>query len=48
MSYEKIDWKLFIELALHHRVYPLLYTKMKAVSNELIPNFVIQKIERYI
>ena len=43
-----IDWNLFIELALHHRVYPLLYAKIKSVPNELVPKFVIQVIERNI
>ena len=24
-----IDWNFFIELAIHHRIYPLLYSKLK-------------------
>ncbi|WP_062110790.1 nucleotidyltransferase domain-containing protein [Bacillus niameyensis] len=28
-SYDTIDWELFLQLSIHHRLYPLLYTKMK-------------------
>ena len=46
-SYEQINWNLFIELALHHRVYPILYAKLKGIPNELVPEFVIQVIAQY-
>ena len=28
-SLNNIDWNLFIELAMHHRIYPLFITKLK-------------------
>ncbi|MGX2961397.1 nucleotidyltransferase domain-containing protein [Peribacillus sp. JNUCC 23] len=38
-----IDWNLFLELAMHHRLYPLLNTKLKKL-NSLIPTDVYQVI----
>ena len=29
MTYKDIDWELFLQLAKHHRVYPILYSKIK-------------------
>lgn len=40
-----IDWNLFIELALHHRIYPLLYSKLKNKGINFIPDQVIQIVE---
>lgn len=39
-----IDWDLFIKQAIHHRVYPVLHTKCKEISEHLIPPNVIQKL----
>ncbi|MBO1512379.1 nucleotidyltransferase domain-containing protein [Metabacillus bambusae] len=39
-----IDWNLFIEQAKHHRVFPVLQSKLKGISNNLIPSFVFQKL----
>ncbi|WP_338789130.1 nucleotidyltransferase family protein [Metabacillus sp. FJAT-53654] len=39
-----IDWNLFIEQAKHHRVYPVLHSTFKGISENLIPSFVIQKL----
>jgi hypothetical protein len=39
-----IDWDLFIEQAKHHRVYPVLHSKCKEISENLIPPLVIQKL----
>ncbi len=41
---EKIDWKMFLDLTLHHRVYPLLASKLKKFDASLIPPFVVQKV----
>ncbi|WP_226038126.1 nucleotidyltransferase domain-containing protein [Aquibacillus saliphilus] len=41
-----IDWKLFINLVNHHRLYPSLYRKLKLVENGLIPEYVIESIEQ--
>jgi hypothetical protein len=39
-----IDWKLFFELIMHHRVYPTIATKIKKIGPDLIPLNVIQTI----
>ncbi|OAS85157.1 nucleotidyltransferase family protein [Metabacillus litoralis] len=39
-----IDWNLFIEQAKHHRVFPVLQSKLKGISNKLIPSFVFQNL----
>lgn len=39
-----IDWDVFVELAMHHRVYPMLYTRLKTIDETLIPSFVIQRL----
>ena len=43
-DFSQLDWNSFIELAIHHRIYPLLYSKLKNISTELIPNEVVQII----
>ncbi|TLS35558.1 nucleotidyltransferase domain-containing protein [Pseudalkalibacillus caeni] len=40
-----IDWDKFCKLALHHRVYPLLYTKLTKSDIEDIPCPVLQTLE---
>ncbi|MDF0727751.1 nucleotidyltransferase family protein [Cytobacillus sp. S13-E01] len=42
--YEDIDWNKFLELAIHHRVYPILYPTIKKIDNKVIPSYVIQKL----
>ncbi|MCK1993396.1 nucleotidyltransferase family protein [Peribacillus muralis] len=37
-----LDWNLFLKLARHHRVYPLIYTKLKSAS--YIPASIIQSM----
>ena len=39
-----IDWRLFLQLVMHHRVYPLVYTKLRELETELIPEYVIQSL----
>ena len=39
---DTIDWDLFFELALHHRIYPLLSTKLKMIDEDLIPSHIVQ------
>src|SRR4051794_6454235 len=41
---ENTDWELFLELTMHHRVYPLLYSKLKKFDESLIPPNVVQTI----
>lgn len=40
-----INWKVFIQLTRHHRVYPTIYQKIKSVSKDLIPTFVIEAFQ---
>lgn len=41
-----IDWDLFIQQAMHHRVYPVLYTKIKDSNENTIPPHVIQYLSQ--
>jgi hypothetical protein len=43
-EFQDIDWQLFLELAMHHRLYPLLYGKFKKMEDNLIPPVVAQAI----
>ena len=43
---DTIDWDLFLELALHHRIYPLLSTKLKMVDEDLIPSHIVQDMNQ--
>ncbi|KRF60804.1 hypothetical protein ASG99_07660 [Bacillus sp. Soil768D1] len=39
-----IDWELFLQLTRHHRVYPLIYSKLKKLDEKWIPSHVIQTL----
>ncbi|MEH7011467.1 nucleotidyltransferase family protein [Neobacillus niacini] len=39
-----VDWNHFLELAIHHRLYPLLYSKIKMIDQKILPKFVVQTI----
>ncbi|WP_349727935.1 nucleotidyltransferase domain-containing protein [Peribacillus frigoritolerans] len=41
-----IDWNLFVILVDHHRVYPLIYLKIKNINNNMIPSQVIQILQK--
>ncbi|MEW5595554.1 nucleotidyltransferase family protein [Peribacillus frigoritolerans] len=41
-----IDWGQFLQLAMHHRVYPLIYSKLKKINRDLIPSHVLQILYR--
>ncbi|MEW9501045.1 nucleotidyltransferase domain-containing protein [Jeotgalibacillus marinus] len=43
---EMIDWNLFIAQARHHRVYPVLLSKVKVMDEKLIPSFVVDTLSR--
>ncbi|WP_347548687.1 nucleotidyltransferase family protein [Pseudalkalibacillus hwajinpoensis] len=42
----EVDWNLFVQQARHHRIYPLLYKKLKGVSDNNIPHFVIENLSQ--
>ncbi|WP_377864795.1 nucleotidyltransferase family protein [Bacillus sp. R86525] len=37
-----IDWHEFVALAMHHRVYPSIYSKLKGMGEERIPDCVVE------
>ncbi|MBX9954122.1 nucleotidyltransferase family protein [Peribacillus simplex] len=39
-----IHWDQFLQLAMHHRVYPLIYSKIKNIDNKGIPPYVIETL----
>lgn len=40
-----VDWDEMINLALHHRVYPILYVKLKELNNPSVPLSVMKVLE---
>ncbi|MGJ9459028.1 nucleotidyltransferase domain-containing protein [Oceanobacillus sp. CF4.6] len=44
--YKTIDWDIFIDLTLHHRVYPVLYPKLKNLGEDVIPSYVIENLNQ--
>lgn len=40
------DWELFVNLAMHHRLYPLIYSKLKIVDQELFPLDILLKLQQ--
>ncbi|MDQ0256593.1 hypothetical protein J2S74_004015 [Evansella vedderi] len=36
---DEINWDLFIELSMHHRLYPILHSKLKQLG-EMVPSYV--------
>jgi len=48
-SFTHIDWNVFIDLAMHHRVYPVLYGKLNSLTKDMnIPISVIETLhEQY-
>lgn len=41
-----IDWDKFLELAMHHRVYSVVYQKMKQIDPILIPEYVMNRLQQ--
>jgi hypothetical protein len=39
-----IDWNEFLQLVKHHRVYPTIYSKLKNLNDDLVPNNVLQAL----
>jgi len=42
--FDAIDWELFIQLARHHRIYPLIYSKLKRINKKYVPHHVIESL----
>ncbi|WP_164667430.1 nucleotidyltransferase domain-containing protein [Virgibacillus doumboii] len=45
--YKNIDWKAFIELLFHHRLYPIIYSKLKQFDGGIVPPDVVNYISIY-
>ncbi|MFJ7937148.1 nucleotidyltransferase family protein [Peribacillus sp. NPDC096622] len=39
-----IDWEIFLLLAKHHRIYPLIYSKLKSIGEKRIPSHVLNAL----
>ena len=44
--FSDVDWDLFLQLTNHHRIYPLLYKRLKSLGSDSIPPFVIERLSR--
>ncbi|WP_078550546.1 nucleotidyltransferase domain-containing protein [Litchfieldia alkalitelluris] len=44
---DRIIWHEFLELALHHRLYPILFSKLKETDKDIVPDSVIQSFIQY-
>lgn len=42
-TFTDINWDAFIDLAIHHRIYPVLYPKLKKIDEGIIPSFVLER-----
>ncbi|MGM0889323.1 MAG: nucleotidyltransferase domain-containing protein [Bacillota bacterium] len=40
--FKDLDWELFLQLVRHHRVYPLIYSKLKNINEKLVPPNIIR------
>ncbi|CAH1207765.1 hypothetical protein PAECIP111891_03093 [Paenibacillus allorhizoplanae] len=43
---EELDWDLFLQLTLHHRVYPDLYRKLQDKKEMGVPAFVLEALRK--
>ncbi|PIH59788.1 nucleotidyltransferase family protein [Paenibacillus sp. LK1] len=41
-----MDWQLFLQLAHHHRLYSVLYLKIKELYSAVIPAFVVENLRQ--
>ncbi len=40
-----INWNLFLQLAYHHRLYPLIYKRLVHTNNQWVPQTVLKKLK---
>ncbi|MDG0872783.1 nucleotidyltransferase family protein [Paenibacillus thiaminolyticus] len=45
--FQDCKWDAFIQLAMHHRVYSVLYMQMKDMGDDMVPPAVIQRLYRH-
>lgn len=41
-----IDWNLFLKLAMHHCVFPLIYLYLKKINEELVPKHLMEHMRK--
>ncbi|MBO0602534.1 nucleotidyltransferase family protein [Sporosarcina sp. E16_3] len=44
--FAEIDWELFLKLARHHRIYPLIYSNLSKMDEKLIPSHVLHTLSQ--
>ncbi|MFD1040639.1 nucleotidyltransferase family protein [Virgibacillus byunsanensis] len=44
--FNDIDWNSFIDLTMHHRVYPVLFSKLKETCDDVIPYSIIKSLSQ--
>lgn len=42
--FKDIDWDYFLHLVIHHRVFPIIYTKLKTIQGKVIPPYVMKTL----
>lgn len=42
-----IDWELFIQLSIHHRVFPVIYKRIIDINNNDIPSYVVKVLRQH-
>ncbi|WP_182928772.1 nucleotidyltransferase family protein [Priestia filamentosa] len=43
---QNIDWDYFLQLVKHHRIYPLVYTKLRELRAPAVPPFVMETLKK--
>jgi hypothetical protein len=46
LLFQNIDWDQFFDMAMHHRVYSMLYLKIKQHKRYPVPNYIIDLLAR--
>lgn len=41
---DNIDWEKFVELSLHHRLYPVIYINLKSIDSSMVPEIVMEAL----
>ncbi|MCL6571518.1 MAG: nucleotidyltransferase family protein [Bacillus sp. (in: Bacteria)] len=42
----EIDWNLFLDLAMHHRLFPIIYSNLKIINKKWVPEHVIKTLSQ--
>ncbi|TYS60092.1 nucleotidyltransferase family protein [Sutcliffiella horikoshii] len=42
---KKVNWKAFLKLAKHHRLFPLLYQQLKQMDESCVPDYVLRYLK---